>query len=56
MATKSILKSVNIKDQQLGKNLVHALEQASNKSAKDVRLQKSCSQMSAEEIRKTFRK
>lgn len=36
MATKSILKNVDIKNQHLGKSLVIALENASNKQSKDV--------------------
>ncbi|MCM1112190.1 MAG: hypothetical protein NC399_02930 [Muribaculum sp.] len=38
MATKSILKNVDIKDKKLGKSLVIALEHAAGKHAKDVQL------------------
>ena len=38
MATKSILKNVDIKDKKLGKSLVIALENATGKHAKDVQL------------------
>ena len=38
MATKSILKNVDIKDKKLGKSLVIALENAAGKHAKDVQL------------------
>lgn len=38
MATKSILKNVDIKDKKLGKSLVVALENAAGKSSKDVQL------------------
>ncbi len=38
MATKSILKNVDIKDKKLGKSLVIALENAAKKQAKDVQL------------------
>lgn len=38
MATKSILKNIDIKDKKLGKSLVIALENAAGKHAKDVQL------------------
>ena len=36
MATKSILKNVDIKDKKLAKSLITALENAKGKKAKDV--------------------
>lgn len=36
MATKSILKNVDIKDKKLGKSLIIALESAAGKQSKDV--------------------
>ncbi len=41
MATKSIFKNVVIKDKQLTKNLIAALENAQNKGSKTVKLSKS---------------
>ena len=38
MATKSILKNVDIKDKKLGKSLVIALENAAGKHSKEVTL------------------
>lgn len=38
MATKSILKNIDIKDKKLGKSLVIALEHAARKHSKDVQL------------------
>lgn len=38
MATKSIIKNVDIKDRKLGKSLVVALENAAGKSSKNVTL------------------
>ena len=43
MATKSILKNVNIKNPKLGKSLVVALENASGKKSKDVTLSRTYS-------------
>jgi hypothetical protein len=42
MATKSIYKNVVIKNSSLSRTLVSALENAQNKTSKDVRLSKSC--------------
>ncbi len=54
MATKSILKNVNIKDPKLGKSLVVALENASGKKAKDVTLSRAYSDISGEKLKEIF--
>lgn len=54
MATKSILKSVNIKNRKSALGLVNALENASGKHAKPVARSKSFSDASREDIRKMF--
>jgi hypothetical protein len=56
MATKSILKNVDIKDPKLGKSLVVALESASNKKVKEVTLCQTYSDIHGEMILKIFRK
>jgi len=56
MATKSILKNVDIKERRLGKSLVVALEQASNKSSKDVTLSRTYSDVRGEKIKEIFNK
>ncbi len=56
MATKSILKNVDIKDRKLGKSLVVALEHASGKKAKDVTLSRTYSDMRGEKLKEIFGK
>lgn len=54
MATKSILKNVDIKDKKLGTSLVVALENATRKKAKDVTLSHTYSDIHSEEINGFF--
>ncbi|MGN1097527.1 MAG: hypothetical protein ACI4SS_01375 [Clostridia bacterium] len=54
MATNSILKNVNITDKRLGRSFVEALEQAKGKSAKDVQLSRTVSEVSGEELKRLF--
>lgn len=56
MATKSILKTVRIKSSKSAIALVNALENAKNKSAKEVKLSKPYSEASEEEILQMFEK
>ena len=56
MATKSILKNVNIKNPKLGKSLVVALENASGKKSKDVTLSRTYSDIRGEKIKEIFGK
>lgn len=52
MATKSILKNIDIRDKALGKSLVVALENAKGKKSKEVVLSKACHEAQGEEIKK----
>ncbi|MDO4446054.1 MAG: hypothetical protein Q4C97_11035 [Bacillota bacterium] len=54
MATKSMLKNVDIKDKKLGKSLVVALEHACGKSSKQVDLSRTYSEVHGENIKKIF--
>lgn len=55
MATKSILKNVVIRDKNVCRSLVSALENAQNKRSKDVRLKKKCTDLkNPDEIRTIF--
>ncbi len=56
MATKSILKNVDIKDKKLGKSLVIALENAAGKHAKDVQLSRSYEEVRGDKIRRVLGK
>ncbi len=54
MATKSVLKSVEIKSKEAAHSLIVALENAEGKHAKPVVVQRSFSNASREELRKMF--
>ena len=54
MATKSIYKNVNIKEKNLSRTLVSALENAKNKSCKTVQMQKSVKDIRGEKIKELF--
>lgn len=56
MATKSILKNVDIKDKNLGKSLVLALENASGKKSKDVQLSRTYEDVRGEKLRSILNK
>lgn len=56
MATKSILKNVDIKDRKLGKSLVIALENAAGKRAKDVTLSRTYEDVKGEKLKSIFKK
>lgn len=56
MATKSILKNVDIKDKKLGKSLVIALEHAAGKHAKDVQLSRTYEDVRGDKLRRIFEK
>lgn len=51
MATKSILKNVDIKDRKLGKSLVIALENASQKRAKNIQLSRTYEDVKGDRLR-----
>lgn len=54
MATKSILKNINIKEKNMGRNFVTALEHAKDKPCKEVVITKSCSVLTSDQIRVVF--
>lgn len=56
MATKSILKSVDIKEKKLGKSLVIALENAAGKRSKDVQLSRTYEDIHGEKLRSILKK
>lgn len=54
MATKSILKNVNLKSKKSIQALANALENASEKHSQPVKHQRAVSEASREDIRKMF--
>ena len=56
MATKSILKNVDIKDKKLGKSLVIALENAAGKHAKDIQLSRTYEDVRGDKLRSILHK
>jgi hypothetical protein len=54
MATKSILKNVDIKEKKLGKSLVVALENAAGKRSKNVTLSRTYSDIRGDKIKEIF--
>ncbi len=54
MATKSIIKDVNIKDKKLANAFVYAMEKSKEKKSKEVVLSRTCEEASAETIRLLF--
>lgn len=56
MATKSILKNIDIKDKELGKSLVIALENATRAHAKDVQLSRTYEDVCGDKLRSILQK
>lgn len=54
MATKSILKTVDVKNPKLGKSLILALENAAGKRAKDVQLTRTYEDVRGDKLRRIF--
>ena len=54
MATKSILKDVEINEKKLAEGLLSALDNAANKSAKEVKLQRQLREVKGEDIKRLF--
>ena len=54
MATKSILKTIHMKERQNAQGLTAALENAAGKAAKEVTLKRTASDASRDEICKMF--
>jgi len=54
MATKSILKNIDVKDRHFGRTLVNALEKAKKQKGKPVTLSKACYELKGESIKAIF--
>lgn len=54
MATKSMLKSINVRDKYFGRNLISALENAEKKKSKSVILSKSVKTIQKDKIKSLF--
>ena len=54
MATKSILKTVNITDKKLGRAFVSALDRSRTSKSKTTKLKHSCREITGDEIKKFF--
>lgn len=54
MATKSILKTITIKDKSASRSLINALEHADEKAAKEVSYSKSVRTADREQVQKMF--
>lgn len=54
MATKSVLKTVLIKDRRSASSLVAALENACGKKSKEVIISRTCSELGRDEIKRFF--
>lgn len=54
MATKSMLKNVDIKEKYLGRNLVNALEEATRNKKKKVNTKISCEEVTKEKLKDIF--
>ena len=54
MATKSILKNVNIKDKQFARTFVEALEEANNSKYVPAQLSRECKELKGDKIKEFF--
>lgn len=54
MSTKSILKTVDIKNPKLGKTMIQALENASGKKTQDIQLSRTYEDVKGEKLRRIF--
>lgn len=54
MATKSILKNIDIKDRKMGRAIISALENSKNKKSKNVVLSRTCVEVKGEKIKDIF--
>ncbi len=55
MATKSILKDIDIREKHMGRKLVNALENAKGKHSKVVEFSRACSTIKKGQIKELFR-
>lgn len=56
MATKSILKNVNIKDKNLAHTFVESLSSAKNAKYEPIKLSRECKDMTKDKIKEFFKK
>lgn len=54
MATKSILKNIDIKEKRMGRSIILALENAEGKKEKEVKLSRSCREIKGSKIKDLF--
>lgn len=54
MATKSILKNIDIKEKRMGRSIILALENAEGKKEKEVKLSRSCRELKGSKIKDLF--
>lgn len=54
MATKSILKNVDIKDKKLARSFIYALEKSQEKKVSDVQLSRKCAEVTGDDIKRLF--
>ncbi len=54
MATKSILKTINIRDNKTARNFVNALEKAKSNPGKDVKYTRKCTEITGDKIKEFF--
>ena len=54
MATKSILKNIDIKERRMGRSIILALENAEGKKEKEVKLSCSCKEIKRSKIKDIF--
>lgn len=54
MATKSILKNIDIKERRMGRSIILALENAEGKKEKEVKLSRSCKEIKGSKIKDIF--
>lgn len=56
MATKSILKNINIEDKRLARTFVEALSKAENTKYKSAQLTRECEEITGDKIKEFFDK
>lgn len=54
MATKSILKNIDIRERRMGRAIISALEESKNKKAKEVALSRICREVKGKKIKDIF--
>lgn len=56
MATKSILKTIEIKDKSIGELFVNALIKSENTNGKKVELSKKCTELKGDSVKEFFKR